>query len=453
MAGGRSDPLSADVGGAIDAYHALLAAADARAQAQWLGDAFRRGGILFDGRPMASFLRPHLVTRAQWDGLRGDGVRLLELAAGVARRAFAGDAARLCAWLGTPEEQMPWIVHDPGPPDVALSRLDGFLSPEGPRFIEINSDAPAGFGYGDRMAGVFRELPVFREFAARWPVSYVPSAPAVVDVVGRASADRRDRPPVVAIVDWADVKTRPDQEILRDSFAAAGIQCLLADPRDFELAGGRLVAHGRAVDVVYRRALLAELAPRANEVRPFLSGYLEGRAVFVNSFRCHLSEDKAFLGLLTDEDFAALLTPEEHAFVGRVVPWTRKVEERRTVKAGRRIDLVPWVLGHRAELVLKPAHDYGGRSVFVGEETPAAEWETAVGEALARPWVVQERVPIPREPFPVVDADGLRFEELHLNANPFYVAGGEAGGVTRVSRKAVINVSAGGGSVPTFVLG
>ena len=47
----------------------------------------------------------------------------------------------------------------------------------------------------------------------------------------------------------------------------------------------------------------------------------------------------------------------------------------------------------------------------------------------------------------------VRFELLKLNANPFYVAGSDAGGIARVSRAAVINVSAGGGSVPTFVVG
>ena len=50
------------------------------------------------------------------------------------------------------------------------------------------------------------------------------------------------------------------------------------------------------------------------------------------------------------------------------------------------------------------------------------------------------------------DGGSLRFEDLKVNVNPFYVAGGEAGAVTRASRRTVINVSAGGGSVPTFVV-
>jgi hypothetical protein len=440
----------------IGAYNRLLADSPeaAVAQARGLEEAFVRVGVTFDGAPMRSFLRPHLVTRAHWDLLRDTGRRLLETAARVARRAFDGDVSRLCAFLGTPEAEARWVAFDPGEPDVLLSRLDAFLTPDGPRFIEINSDAPAGFGYGDRMAGVFRELEVFRAFARGRAVSYVASGPALVDaVLGLWVRRGGARAPVVAIVDWADVKTRADQEILRATFEARGTTCVLADPRDAVLAEGRLRFGGTAADVVYRRAVLSELVEREDEVRTFLEAYRGHAAVFVNSFRCRLSEDKAFFALFTDEAFASLLTPEERALVVRVVPWTRRIRERKTVRGGTEIDLVPHVLARREELVLKPAHGYGGRSVLVGDETSAEAWEAAVLAGLREPWVVQERVPIPEEPFPVVEGGALTFEALKVNANPFYVAGAEVGAVARASRGSVINVSAGGGSVPTFVVG
>ncbi len=114
---------------------------------------------------MPSFVRPHFVARRDWDALRSQGRRVMEIAARVARGVFEGDVGRLCDFLGTPAAEMRWVAHDPGPPDVVLSRLDAFVTPEGPRFIEVNSDAPAGFGYSDRMARLFEELPVFRAFA------------------------------------------------------------------------------------------------------------------------------------------------------------------------------------------------------------------------------------------------------------------------------------------------
>jgi uncharacterized circularly permuted ATP-grasp superfamily protein len=400
---------------------------------------------------MRTFLRPHFVSGPAWRRLREDGRRLLELATRVARRAFAGDAGRLCAFLGTPEAEARWVRLDPGLPDVVLSRLDAFLGPAGPRFIEVNSDAPAGFGYGDRMAELFTQLPVFRAFARTRPVSYSPSIPALVEAV-LGAAPAATSTPTVAIADWAEVKTRADQQILQEAFTSRGARCLLTDPRSMELRGGRLIAGGQAVDVVYRRAVLSELVEREDEVRDFLAAYTRGSAVFVNTFRCRLSEDKAFLALLTDEAFASLLTEDERALVARTVPWTRKLEDRRTTKDGRAFDLLSFVREERAGLVLKPAHGYGGRDVLVGDETFPAEWDEAVQAGAGQRWVVQERVTIPEEPFPTVEGGSLRFEDLKVNANPFYVAGGEAGAVTRASRRAVINVSAGGGSVPTFVV-
>ncbi len=156
--------------------------------------------------------------------------------------------------------------------------------------------------------------------------------------------------------------------------------------------------------------------------------------------------------MLTDDAFAHLLSPEERALVARVVPWTRRVEERRTRKDGREIDLVPWVLEHREELVMKPAHEYGGRAVLLGWETDAPGWHAAVDAALDGAWVVQQRVEIPEEPFPVFEDGRLDFVPLKVNTNPFYVLGEPAGAVTRTSRDDVVSVSAGGGSVPTFIV-
>jgi uncharacterized circularly permuted ATP-grasp superfamily protein len=441
---------------AIAAYNRRVAADPAAALEQWgwLREAFVREGITFAGAPMRTFLRPHLVDRAAWGALERAGRAVLELAARVARHVFDGDAGRLCAHLGIPAAQARWMTLDPGGPDVLLSRLDAFVTDAGPRFIEINSDAPAGFGYGDRMAEVFGGLPVFRQFAADHAVSYVPSAPSLVQALLAEWARRGGRgAPVVAIVDWAEVKTRPDQELLRPALEAGGARCVLADPREMTLVDGRLRAGALAVDLVYRRALLQELVEREGEVGPFLASYRDGRAVFVNSFRCGLSEDKAFFGILTDEAFAGLMTEGERRLIAQTVPWTRRVEERRTLKDGRQVDLVPYILAHAPDLVLKPAHGFGGQSVLVGVEAAPADWEAAVEEALGSPWVVQERVPIPREEFPVCEEGRLAFEPLGVNANPFYAAGADCGAVARASRSAVINVSAGGGSVPTFVVG
>jgi uncharacterized circularly permuted ATP-grasp superfamily protein len=136
------------------------------------------------------------------------------------------------------------------------------------------------------------------------------------------------------------------------------------------------------------------------------------------------------------------------------LPWTRQVAEGKTDFQGETVDLIPHIAAHRAELVLKPADAYGGSGVFVGSETDDATWENALRAALASDarWVVQRRVATPTEPYPIRVGDGFEFRPMKFNVNPFYLGDRMCGAVTRTSTDAVINVSAGGGSIPTFVV-
>jgi len=91
------------------------------------------------------------------------------------------------------------------------------------------------------------------------------------------------------------------------------------------------------------------------------------------------------LGAKAEKDASVIAVPkseEERALLARVLPWTRRVSERRTLKGDREVDLLPFILERREDLVLKPAHDHGGRSVFLGSETEAGEWEAAARAAL-----------------------------------------------------------------------
>lgn len=400
---------------------------------------------------MPTFLRPEFVDRETWDALTSGATELIRLSRRVAGQVFDGNLESLLDFLGAPEDHRRLLRMKPAGPDVSLSRVDGFIGADQVRFIEINSDAPAGFGYADRMTEVFAAMPLVALMNAAHPLSVVSSIDALV---AELRSHTRAENPRVAIVDLASVRTRPDQEILREEFIKRGLSTLLADPRDLQIVDGRLVAAGQPVDLVYRRTVMSEVLAIENETPAFFEAYEKGLAVFVNSFRCYLSEDKAFFAILTDERFSDLMSPSERDFVDAHLPWTRKVEGRKTRWQDRTIDLLPWIENHRERLVLKPTHGYGGESVTVGSSVDDRRWSDAVQTASTKGgWIVQERVEIPEEDFPVFDAAGtLSFESLKVNTNPFYVGGAPVGAVTRISRDAVINVSAGGGSVPTFVV-
>ena len=130
------------------------------------------------------------------------------------------------------------------------------------------------------------------------------------------------------------------------------------------------------------------------------------------------------------------------------------MEERRTEHGGRPVDLVPFVLASRGRLVLKPNDDYGGAGIVLGWEADDAAWERAVATALASPYIVQERVAIPSEPYPSVVDGRAVFALRMMDTAPFVCHGDYAEGcLTRLSTAALLNVTAGGGStIPTFVV-
>ena len=109
---------------------------------------------------------------------------------------------------------------------------------------------------------------------------------------------------------------------------------------------------------------------------------------------------------------------------------------------------------NRERLVLKPNDDYGGRGIVLGWTVTAEKWQDAIRGALEEPYIVQQRVTIPEEPFPSWVDGALDIYDRSLDTAP-YVSHGRfvEGCLTRISTDELLNVTAGGGSnVPTLLL-
>jgi uncharacterized circularly permuted ATP-grasp superfamily protein len=248
--------------------------------------------------------------------------------------------------------------------------------------------------------------------------------------------------PVVAIVDWSGLPTATEFEMFREYFQDHGLKTVICDPRALELRRGRLYAEGVAVNLVYRRVLTSELLARGAETRALLDAYMAGAACVVNSFRAKLLHKKMSLALLSDDRYRRLYTPAQRAAVRRHVPWTRRVRKELAETISRR----------RQTMVLKPNDEYGGKGVILGWTVSQAEWDQAIEVAIAESYVVQEAVEIPKVRFPVV-LDKVRYVDLAVDLDPYLFDGRVGGFMTRVSAEAILNVTAGAGSlVPTFVL-
>lgn len=442
---------------AIAAYHDLLTDEVAAETQQALDAGLRRRGLFFGDRALCTVLRPRFLAPEQYRRIQAGMTALLRALARAHDAAMADPGVRAQFGLAPWEEAL--VQDDPGFPwPSPTSRIDTFLDPTTGRVLltEYNAETPAAIAYNDALADIFLALPVMRGFLRRYEVRVLPGRHHLLHAL--LEAYRRwagaGRAPRVAILDWREVPTYSEFVLFDEYFRAQGLESVIADPREVEYRHGRLWAAGAPVDLVYKRVLLSELVERGGLDHPVLRAVRERAVCMVNPPRCKILHKKASLAVLSDERNAELFDPEARRAIAAHVPWTRVVEERRTTYAGREVDLVPFVLEHRERFVLKPNDEYGGVGVVLGWTVGAADWERAVAAALASRAVVQERVPVPSEPYPSLVDGRVQFLDRMLDTNP-YVYYGEVveGCMTRLSTAALLNVSAGGGStVATFVV-
>lgn len=437
----------------VAVYHALLED-DGLASASLgeLHDGQKEKRLVFGDRPVSITLRPQLVSARRYQDAVAAS-QTMYAALGRLETALLADA-QLRAELDLDPEEERLALADPGCESSSTSsRIDGFFT-DRLRYVEYNAESPAGMAYADTLTGVFERLPVMRAFRKRFRLRALPTRVRQLGAMLRAFRQwGKARTPVIAIVDWSGLPTTVEFEMFRDYFKSRGIRTVICDPRALEFRRGRLYADGTAVNLVYRRVLTSELLAKGREAGALLDAYLAGAACVLNTFRAKLLHKKMSLALLSDGKYASFYTAEQQRAIARHIPWTRKVRNGPTTRAGARIaDLAAYVAEHRDELVLKPNDEYGGKGVVLGWTVSQAEWERALRAALDESFVVQERVAVPRERFPVA-LDGLRFLELAMDMDPYLFDGRAAGCLSRLSSSALLNVTAGAGSVaPTYVV-
>ena len=439
---------------AVDLYTSLLRDEGALAQEieDHLETRLRARAATFGGRVLCPFAMPQFVGREDYDHVRA-AARGIYSATIKAWRALGPALHDL---VGLTAEERELVALDPGVASPSpLSRLDSFLTPTSYAFVELNAETPAGLGYADVLADVFLDLGVMRElqksFTIHRPRPCVKLLETLITCYRQSGGDKAN--PTIAIVDYDEVPTRAEHHILRELFEAAGASAIVCDPRAMTFEAGALRHNGMVVDIVYKRLLVNELLDKADLVKPLLEAARAKACVFVNPFGCKPIHKKAIFSILTDDSHQHLFNETERAAIAATVPWTRVVREGKTTHQGQEIDLVPFMRdpSRRADLVLKPNDEYGGKGVFLGFESNEAEWDAAISASLKSPYVVQRKVELARQSFPVI-APGLPARDLVVDLDPYLFFGEVEGFLTRLSGSSLANVTSGGGQVPAFVV-
>ncbi|HVE55417.1 MAG TPA: hypothetical protein VNB22_01220 [Pyrinomonadaceae bacterium] len=444
---------------AVAYYHELLEDEElAEASRKELDEGLDKARLIFGGRRLSPYLRPHFVLESDWSRVKAI-CEIVWSALQKVKDAAVGDDEMLDE-LGITAIEKDLVAIDPKYKTVSpTARLDSFLTDNAYSFVELNGESPAGIAYADSATEIFLNLPVMRKFAEKYEVQGFEGRPKMLDVLLLAYEEflghKPEQSPVIAIVDLKDLPTQKEFELFRDYFEENGCTSLICSPDELEFDGEKLWFKGVKIDIVYKRLLVNEYLPIMDKYPDLLNAYRAGAICMVNSFQSKLIHKKAVFAILTNEKYAHLFNEEELGAIAKHVPWTRKFREEKTFNGGEEIDLIEWTRANKSKLVLKPNDDYGGHGIYIGWVSDEKEWEEAMKIALVdEDYLVQERVETSKELFPMLFGEEGKFEFLEqlVDLDPLLYFGKVGSAFTRLSTSELANVSSGGGMVPTFII-
>ena len=409
-------------------------------------------GLLYDDRPTCPFLRPHFMSRKQYDEIVYASETIADAEKSLTYAALEDEKLLARFDLTVMEKRL--VRVDPGYEKICVtSRLDTFVSGDEFKFLEYNAETPAGVGDQMQLEIVLQRIPLIKDFLAHnqnWRPKPHQKLLQSLFTSYREFGGRKSKPNI-AIVDWEGVSTESEFYILKDHFESMGFPTIVLDPEEIEYDGNKLNAGSFEIDIVYKRVLIHELLEKVDESHPLIRSYIDGNLCIANSFRVKIPHKKMSFAILTDEQYANMFTEEQLEVIRKHIPWTRKVEEAKTTFEGREVDLLQIIRKNRDRFLIKPNDDYGGKGIVLGWENSQGEWESAIEEALTDSFVVQEKVSIEKKEFPVFDKK-VTMEKLLVDFDPFLFQNKVEGGMVRLSSSSLVNVTQGGGQTALVIL-
>lgn len=286
----------------------------------------------------------------------------------------------LPAFRATVLAQAPEIARRPVAARGVFMGYDFHLTVDGPKLIEINTNAGGGLlnayllaAHGKEDEGARFIADILEMFRAEWRL------------------ERGDQPlKRIAIVDEAPAGQflAPEFELFRDLFAANGIAAVIADPADFVRAGDQLLHAGEPVDMIYNR--LTDFYLDTAVDRDIREVFAAGGVVLTPHPAAHATHaDKRHLMTLSDPEKLAELgvdrTTQQILLAG--VPRTVAVDpgEAEAIWAGRK----RWFF--------KPPAGFGSRAAYRGDKLTRRVFE----EILQGDYIAQEIAPPSEHEVPV----------------------------------------------------
>ncbi len=319
-------------------------------------------------------------------------------------------AARLSSYQQQVLSWAPEIAaFDPGPIGAFMG-YDFHLGIDGPKLIEINTNAGGAFlnvllaraqnhccHPSEQSATTNQMLEGFEEavtnmFKQEWQRQSATSMPNRIAIVDKDPKNQ-----------FMYLEFQLACQLLQ----AKGIDTVILDPSELEYSDGTLTAHGKPIDMIYNR--LVDFAFENSSHAVLKKAYLEGAVVVTPNPHVHATfANKRNLTLLSEPQTLRLwgLDDDSAEYLKRSVPTTKMVAKDAAAELWRT----------RRQLFFKPVAGYGSKGVYRGSKVTRRVFENILEEN----YIAQTFIPATERSIKIDDIVTTRKVDIRL-----YTYGGQ----------------------------
>src|SRR6266852_2455514 len=317
------------MGEAVARYHKLLEG-DHFKDLSWaheLQERMKAENLAVAGRPVSPVLRPHFITRRQYNGLV-KAVESFSSAVDRVENMAIGSPALMARMEMLPAEKMLATV-DPGYASLPVTSLiDTHLNNGTLRFARYNPDTPTGVAYGEALSDLFHDAPPVKDFRKRYRLEKLPGTKYLLHAILKTYKEwgGKNKKPNIAILEFRQpfqTTESGESALLAGFFRHEGHLVEVVSPDQLEYRNNVLRRGDFPIDLIFRRIKVQEFLVRFELTHPLLRAYREHAVCVVNNFRSELAQKKAIFDLLTDEEITADFPAAERRAIKEFVPWTR----------------------------------------------------------------------------------------------------------------------------------
>ncbi|MFI9809143.1 hypothetical protein ACIHEJ_33160 [Streptomyces sp. NPDC052301] len=329
---------------------------------------------------------------------------------------------------------------------VVVARIDGYLdaTTQGVRFLENNTDAPAGALFTPRINAlvdkVQRRSGYHRPDTAAF--SFDDDTAFARFLIGHGVSQGLPAEGVRIAVLQPEGAASVESVELVSQLNTLGADAFLADPRSVQVGSTGVRFARRPADLCWNKVNTGPWSALVETDEDLVDTWCRALRhdgfVHVNPMGSrYVTESKLSLAMVQEPGLAGYFNDEQRRLVASVLPWSRRLGGGCAHSEGN------GAVAERPaqELVLKAPYDIRGEGVTVGRTVDARAWAAAVARGLKENHLVQEYVP----PLacPVLTADGT-FQPMSVSLDSFVWGGRFAGFGAKAGTGARVNVFQGG---------